>query len=112
MAGARVATSRSSPSARAARPMRCSCTRSGCRARGCATTSSRAPSPSTLRTRLKQVERELAPLEKQRAALAEKLAATTDHRELATLGAELAALGERIGVLEEQWLELGTQLEA
>jgi ATP-binding cassette subfamily F protein uup len=71
----------------------------------------KAPTPSTLRARLKQVEKELQPLEKKRAALTEKLAATTDHRELAQLGAELADLAGRVEVLEERWLELAGQLD-
>jgi ATP-binding cassette subfamily F protein uup len=71
----------------------------------------RAPTPSTRRARLKQVERELQPLEKRRAALEERLAATTDHRELADLGAELATVAADVEVLEERWLEIAGQLD-
>jgi ATP-binding cassette subfamily F protein uup len=72
----------------------------------------KAPTASTLRARLKQVERALQPLEKRRAALEEQLASTTDHRALADLGAELAAVGAQLSELEERWLEVASELEA
>jgi predicted nucleic acid-binding Zn-ribbon protein len=71
----------------------------------------KGPTPSTLRARLRQVEKELQPLEKKRAALTEKLAATTDHRELADLGAQLAELSHEVEALEERWLDLAGQLD-
>jgi ATP-binding cassette subfamily F protein uup len=72
---------------------------------------SRPPTASTLRARLRSVERELQPLEKRRAELEERLAATSDHRDLASLGEQLAAVGTEIEVLEERWLEIAGQLE-
>src|SRR5690606_3445039 len=71
----------------------------------------KGPSPSTLRARLRQVEKELQPLEKRRAALTEQLASTTDHRELAALGEELAGVTREVEALEERWLELAGQLD-
>jgi ATP-binding cassette subfamily F protein uup len=69
-------------------------------------------STSTLRSRLRDVERKLEPLEARRAELTERLAGTSDHRELAVLGEELATLAEQVGALEERWLELAGELEA
>jgi ATP-binding cassette subfamily F protein uup len=71
----------------------------------------KGPSPSTLRARLRQVEKELQPLEKRRAALTERLASTTDHRELADLGEQLAAVSSEVVALEERWLELAGELD-
>jgi ATP-binding cassette subfamily F protein uup len=70
------------------------------------------PSPSTLRVRIRQVERELAPLERRRAELEAQLATSTEHRPLAQLGEELATIAGQISELEERWLELSAQLES
>jgi ATP-binding cassette subfamily F protein uup len=72
----------------------------------------RSPSLSTLKVRIREVERGLAPLERRRAELEHQLATAIDHRALAALGEELATVTEQIGALEERWLELSAQLES
>jgi len=77
------------------------------------TTTTTAPGPtlSTLRARLRQVEKDMAPLERTRARLEARLAEVTDHRELAAIGEELARAAGALAGLEEQWLDLGAQIE-
>ena len=70
------------------------------------------PSLSTLRARLRQVEKDMGPLDRARARLAARLAEVGDHRELASIGAELAGVAAAIEALEERWLELGAAIEA
>ena len=73
-----------------------------------------APEPtlSTLRARLRQVEKDMGPLDRSRVRLAARLAEVADHRELASIGAELAGVAAAIEALEERWLELGAAIEA
>jgi ATP-binding cassette subfamily F protein uup len=73
----------------------------------------KVPTVSTLKARLRHVEREMAPLESRRAELEAAIATIVeDHRELAALSAQLAEVGEKLGVLEERWLEIAEELEA
>ena len=77
--------------------------------------SSGKSSPSTLRHRLRDTEKELAVLTRKRDGLTPKLdvAATSgDHAELARVGTELAALAAAIDALEERWLELAAEAES
>ena len=53
----------------------------------------------------------MAPLERTRARLEARLAEVTDHRELAAIGEELARAAGALAGLEEQWLDLGAQIE-
>ena len=70
------------------------------------------PSLSTLRHRLRTLDRELAPLQARKAELVAALAdATSDHRRLESTAAELAALTEQLSALEDEWLTVASQLD-
>ncbi len=72
------------------------------------------PSPSTLRRRLKDTEKELATLTKRREQLMrtlEEAGKAGDHERLRQLGTDLAAVSADIETLEERWLELAGDLE-
>ena len=70
------------------------------------------PSPSTLRRRAQEAEREIARLTRHRARLVEAVdAAATDHVELARLAAELAEVDDAVAAAEERWLEAAEALE-
>jgi hypothetical protein len=71
----------------------------------------RAASPSTLRHRLRTIDRELQPLLTQRAELETRMG-DGDHRELQTAAETYADVVQRIHHLEEQWLEVAADLEA
>jgi ATP-binding cassette subfamily F protein uup len=71
----------------------------------------RAVSASTLRHRLRAIDREMQPLLTQRADLETRLS-DGDHREREAAASALADLVERRHRLEEQWLELASDLEA
>ncbi len=72
-----------------------------------------ASSPSTLRHRLGQVERELDSLERERERLAAEVdASRSDHEALARVGAELGAVQARLAACEDDWLRLSEELEA
>jgi ATP-binding cassette subfamily F protein uup len=76
-------------------------------ARNGSTGPSPAPSPSTIRERLKRTEKELAALLRHRAAIeAELVAVGGDHVALGRLGNELASLQAEIERTEDRWLEL------
>ena len=60
---------------------------------------------------VRQIEKEMVPLDRRRGRLEQQLAEVTDHRAIATTGAELATVVAAIGALEEQWLELSTEIE-
>ncbi|HEX3539872.1 MAG TPA: ABC-F family ATP-binding cassette domain-containing protein [Acidimicrobiales bacterium] len=65
------------------------------------------PSPSTIRERLKRIEKELAALQRRRVQLEKELvAAGGDHVALARLGTELAEVQQDIDRVEDRWLEL------
>jgi ATP-binding cassette subfamily F protein uup len=71
-------------------------------------------SRSTLRRLIKDAEKELARLERLHATLDAEVAlaaAANDHAELARLGDALRDVQEQVRHAEEQWLELGTELE-
>ncbi|MGI9579175.1 MAG: ABC-F family ATP-binding cassette domain-containing protein [Microthrixaceae bacterium] len=74
--------------------------------------SERAPSPSTLRHRLRAAERDVESArgrcDQLRSALAD---AGTDHAALAELGRELAEATEILDAAEESWLELADSVE-
>ena len=71
------------------------------------------PTPSTLRHRMKDLEREMRPLENRRSRLEADLAdAGHDHQRLGRVGAELTEVQAELAALEEEWLHLGEQLEA
>ncbi len=73
------------------------------------------PTPSTLRRRLQDAEKELASLERDRARLEAQVAdaaAAGDHAALAELGAEVARVQQDVEAAEERWLEAGAALEA
>ena len=73
----------------------------------------KGPSPSTLRRRLGEAEREVAGLTERKAALAAELAAAGgDHVRLARVGEELAEVEARLAAAEEHWLELADQIDS
>ncbi len=72
----------------------------------------RGRSMSTLRHQLKMVEKDMARAEAARDKLQAELATVgSDHGALARIGNELAEAQAALDSLEEQWLELSTELE-
>jgi ATP-binding cassette subfamily F protein uup len=71
----------------------------------------RALSPSTLRHRLRTIDRELQPLLSQRAELETRMG-DGDHRERQLVASTYAEVVEKVHHLEEQWLEVAADLEA
>jgi len=71
----------------------------------------RAASASTLRHRLRTIDREMQPLLTQRAELETRLG-DGDHRERQAAALAFADVVARLHVLEDQWLEVATDLEA
>jgi ATP-binding cassette subfamily F protein uup len=72
------------------------------------------PSPSTLRHRLRDAEREVAGLQRRHATLSEAVLEAGnagDHERLRTLGEELTAVGSDLEAAEERWLELASDAE-
>jgi ATP-binding cassette subfamily F protein uup len=70
------------------------------------------PSPSTLRQRLKDVEKDLRALDKRRAkATAALEGAGSDVAAIAAAGTALADVEAEIAAAEERWLELSTALD-
>ena len=81
----------------------------------------RAPKPragrshSTLRTLLKQAEKDIARLDRSRADLEGQVAAAAsanDHAALRRLGDELSSVQRDLAAAEEQWLSVSEELEA
>jgi ATP-binding cassette subfamily F protein uup len=72
----------------------------------------REPSKSTLRHRLKQIDRDMAKAQKRVETLSERLERTTDHGELVELGTDLAEAQSELDRLEEAWVEVSLTLEA
>ncbi len=71
-----------------------------------------APSASTLRFRMKDLEKAMRPLQKRRDVLVAELdAKRDDHAALVELGAEFDRVGAELDRLEEEWLEAGAALE-
>jgi ATP-binding cassette subfamily F protein uup len=70
----------------------------------------RAASASTLRHRLRTIDKEMQPLLAQRAKLETRLG-EGDHRDRQTAASAFAEVVERLHVLEEQWLEVASDLE-
>jgi ABC transport system ATP-binding/permease protein len=68
-------------------------------------------SPSTVRRRLVQAERELELANRARDAAAVALADVADHRELAQLSITLSAAQVAVDASEERWLDLAQQAE-
>jgi len=68
-------------------------------------------SKSTLRHRLKDIERQMRKAEKTVDGLTTKLAETTDHEAVASLGTDLHDAQSELDALEEQWVELSLELE-
>ena len=69
-------------------------------------------SKSTLRHRLKGVEKQMKQSEKLVSALTEELAQATEHERMAELGTQLHAAQSDLDGLEEQWVEISMDLEA
>lgn len=69
------------------------------------------PSKSTLRHRLKQIEKEMRSAERTVGDLTAKLADATEHETMASIGTELSAAQAALETLEEQWMETSLQLE-
>ncbi len=74
-------------------------------------TAAKGPSHSTLRQRVKEIEKTMRPLERTKEALTAELLSTTDHAMLAELGTQLSDVEAKLESLEEQWLETQEQLE-
>jgi ATP-binding cassette subfamily F protein uup len=73
----------------------------------------RRRSPSTLRRRLEQAEREVARLERRRGELGAELAAAgADHEVLTRVGTALAEVEAELAGAEAAWLELAEEAEA
>jgi len=69
-------------------------------------------SPSTLRHRMRAVERGQADLRGRHEELAARMAdAVRDHERLAALAAELATVDAELAALDEEWLEIATEAE-
>ena len=71
----------------------------------------RGPSKSTLRHRLKQIDREMVAAQKRVDTLAGRLEQATDHDALGRLGTELADAHAELDRLEEDWVEVSLALE-
>jgi ABC transport system ATP-binding/permease protein len=71
----------------------------------------RTVSASTLRHRLRVIDKEMQPLLTQRADLESRMG-NGDHRERQVAASALAELVQQLHRLEEQWLEVATELEA
>jgi ABC transport system ATP-binding/permease protein len=69
-------------------------------------------SPSTLRRKLGEAERDVAARAAARHELVEALSGAADHEALARLGHELAAAEAALAEAEERWLDLAAQAEA
>ena len=69
------------------------------------------PSKSTLRHRLKDLEKQVRKAEKAVGGLTDKLSNTTDHAALASLGTELKTAQGVLTSLEDQWMETSIELE-
>ncbi|MEM8619712.1 MAG: ABC-F family ATP-binding cassette domain-containing protein [Actinomycetota bacterium] len=69
------------------------------------------PSPSTLRRRLREVEKTMSAAQRKVSALTDELAGTTEHQHLARLGDQLSAAQGELDAAESEWLELAEQLE-
>lgn len=74
--------------------------------------SQKAPSPSTLRHRLRTAERSAEAARGRRNELSESLASSTDHRRIAELGAALAAAESELSAAEETWLAVADEIES
>jgi ATP-binding cassette subfamily F protein uup len=73
------------------------------------------PTPSTLRRRVQDAEKDIARLERERTRLEAQVtdaAAAGDHAALAELGTAIAKVQQEIASAEERWLEAGAALEA
>ena len=68
-------------------------------------------SKSTLRHRLKEVEKQMRKAEKTVASLTAELAEATDHERMAELGTDLHAAQAELDDFEEQWMETSLELE-
>lgn len=69
------------------------------------------PSKSTLRHRLKDLEKQMRKAEKTVTRLTDELAEASDHEQLASLGTELGTAQAELDTLEEQWMETSLELE-
>jgi ATP-binding cassette subfamily F protein uup len=70
------------------------------------------PTPSTMRRRMREVERDMAVLERRRDRLGVELArAAHDRDELARIGTELAIVEQDLAEAEARWLVLAEDLE-
>lgn len=77
-----------------------------------AKTSKKPPASSALKRKLQTVEERLALLNQEGAALEGQLSQASAAPDIADLGRRLASVHEELRTLEEEWLELSTQLEA
>ena len=68
-------------------------------------------SPSTIRRRLGEAERELAAASKRRDVLIGELGDALDHREMAALGERVAVAQAAVDNAEERWLGLAAEAE-
>jgi ATP-binding cassette subfamily F protein uup len=59
----------------------------------------------------KKVERKIEKLDQQRQKINKEFLKMTDHEKAAELQKELDALNDEIGQLEEQWMELQSELD-
>jgi ATP-binding cassette subfamily F protein uup len=71
------------------------------------------PTPSTLRRRQREAEKEMAALERARTKLVDELAAAgADRDALARIGTALAETEQRLAEAEHRWLSLAEELDA
>ena len=69
-------------------------------------------SPSTVRRRLGQAERDLAAAAERRDVVAGELSTAIDHREMGAIGERLTRAQEAVDAFEEAWLALADEAEA
>ncbi len=73
--------------------------------------SKKGPSPSTLRHRIRTIERRQAELRARRDELSEQMVVVRDHTRLADLGAELSEVGVELHELDEEWIAISADAE-
>jgi ATP-binding cassette subfamily F protein 3 len=72
----------------------------------------RARADRDAQKKLKAVERKISRLDDEKKARSEKLLTVTDRADAQRLRSELATLSDELAELEEQWLELSSELES
>ncbi|MEM9517375.1 MAG: ABC-F family ATP-binding cassette domain-containing protein, partial [Actinomycetota bacterium] len=69
------------------------------------------PSPSTMRRRLREVEKVMTAAQRRVTRLTDELAGVTEHEALTRIGDQLSGAQTELDAAEAEWLELAEQLE-